>query len=55
MGDETSELRIVPMKRGNLPEGPRGGKAEPGARIAGEKDAEDADPRQRLNETAANS
>jgi len=26
MNDEVSELLIVPMKRGNLPEGPRGGK-----------------------------
>src|SRR5512146_1282260 len=28
---------------------------EPGVRIAGEKDEEDTDPRQRLNETAADS
>jgi hypothetical protein len=45
MDDEVSELLIVPTKRGNLPEGPRGGKAEPGVRIAGEKDEEDTDPR----------
>jgi group II intron reverse transcriptase/maturase len=29
MDDEASELAIVPMKRGNRPEGPRGGKGEP--------------------------
>jgi group II intron reverse transcriptase/maturase len=30
MDDEASELAIVPRKRGNRPEGPRGGKGEPG-------------------------
>src|SRR3954468_11936938 len=57
MSDEASELPIVPTKRGNQdPRDPVEGRGyEPGVRIAGGKDEEDTDPRQRLNETAADS
>ena len=33
-----SECSIVPVKRGNHPEGPRGGKGAPDQRLVGEKD-----------------
>jgi hypothetical protein len=44
MGGGESERRIVPGKRGNRPEGPRGGKAAPGHETAGGTDARDTEP-----------
>ena len=44
MGDGESERRIVPGKRGNRPEGPRGGKEAPGHETAGGTDARDTEP-----------
>ena len=43
-GDGDSERRIVPWKRGNRPEGPRGGKEAPGHETAGGTDARDTEP-----------
>ena len=43
-GDGESERRIVPGKRGNRPEGPRGGKEAPGHETAGGKDDGDTEP-----------
>jgi hypothetical protein len=43
-GDWESERRIVPGKRGNRPEGPRGGKEAPGHETAGGTDARDTEP-----------
>src|SRR3954469_2785633 len=39
-----AERRIVPLRRGNRPEGPRGGKEAPGQEAAGGKDAGDTEP-----------
>ena len=49
--DETSERLVVPAKRGNRPEGPRGGKRAPGHGIAGGKDEGDVGLHHHLNET----
>src|SRR4051812_3875217 len=43
-GDGESERLIVPAKRGNRPEGPRGGKEAPGHETAGGNDARDTEP-----------
>jgi hypothetical protein len=43
-GGGDSERRIVPWKRGNRPEGPRGGKEAPGHETAGGIDARDTEP-----------
>ena len=43
-GGGESERRIVPLKRGNRPEGPRGGKEAPGHETAGGTDARDTEP-----------
>src|SRR3954468_24942474 len=43
-GGGDSERRIVPWKRGNRPEGPRGGKEAPGQETAGGIDARDTEP-----------
>jgi hypothetical protein len=43
-GGGESERRIVPLKRGNRPEGPRGGKEAPGHETAGGTDARDTGP-----------
>ena len=44
MGGGDSERRIVPWKRGNRPQGPRGGKEAPGHETAGGTDARDTEP-----------
>ena len=44
MGDGESERLVLPSKRGNHPEGPRGGKGAPGHETAGGKDAGDTEP-----------
>ena len=54
-GDGASERRIVPWKRGNRPEGPRGGKEAPGHEAAGGIDARDTEPCYHLNRTTADS
>ena len=43
-GGGDSERRVVPWKRGNRPEGPRGGKEAPGHETAGGTDARDTEP-----------
>src|SRR3954465_2363409 len=43
-GGGESERRVVPAKRGNRPEGPRGGKEAPGHEAAGGIDARDTEP-----------
>ncbi len=43
-GGGESERRVVPAKRGNRPEGPRGGKGAPGHETAGGKDDRDTEP-----------
>jgi len=54
-GGGESERRIVPWKRGNRPEGPRGGKEAPGHEAAGGIDARDTEPCYHLNRTTADS
>jgi hypothetical protein len=39
-----SERRVVPLRRGNRPEGPRGGKEAPSHETAGGRDARDTEP-----------
>ena len=51
MGDEESEHLIVPMKPGNRPMGPGGGKGVPRHGIDGGKDAGDIGLHQHLDET----
>src|SRR3954453_2835271 len=41
----------IPVRRGNRPEGPRGGKEAPGHETAGGIDARDTEPCYHLNET----
>ena len=43
-GDGDSEHLIVPVKRGNRPEGPRRGKGVPGHEAVGGRDARDTEP-----------
>jgi hypothetical protein len=43
-GGGESERRIVPLRRGNRPSGPRGGKEAPGHETAGGIDAGDTEP-----------
>jgi hypothetical protein len=43
-GDGESERPILPSKRGNRPEGPRGGKGAPGHETVGGTDARDTEP-----------
>src|SRR4051812_37978804 len=54
-GNRKSELLTVPVKRGNQPEGPRGGRGKPGYGTTGGKDAGNTESRKRLNETTADS
>ncbi|MDQ1517042.1 MAG: hypothetical protein QOE80_2872 [Actinomycetota bacterium] len=54
-GGWESERRVVPGKRGNRPEGPRGGKEAPGHETAGGTDARDSEPCYHLNTTTADS
>jgi hypothetical protein len=51
MDGRTSELLVVPTKQGNQPEGPCGGKGEPGSRTVGGKDEGNSCPGC-LNKTA---
>ncbi len=55
MGGRESENFIVPPKRGNCPDGPRGGKEVPDHGTVGGQDARDTELRDHLNETAADS
>ena len=48
-------LSTVPAKSGNQPEGPAGGRGEPGYRTTGGKDAGNTESRQHLNETTTDS
>ena len=54
-GGRKSELSTVPVKQGNQPEGPCGGRGEPGYGTTGGKDAGNIESRKRLNETTADS
>ena len=54
-GGRKSELSTVPVKQGNHPEGPCGGRGEPGYGTTGGKDAGNIESRKRLNETTADS
>ena len=55
MDERKSERFIVPGKRGNPPEEPRGGRGAPGQRTVEGKEGGDAKLRNRLNETATDS
>jgi hypothetical protein len=43
-GEGESERLVLPGKRGNRPEGPRGGKGAPGHETVGGNDAGDTEP-----------
>jgi len=55
MGGEQSECLIVPLKRGNRPKGPCGGKGASGHGTVGGTDDRDFEPDERLNRTATDS
>jgi hypothetical protein len=50
-GSRKSERLVIPVKRGNPPEGPRGGKGAPDHGTVGGKDEGDIELYNRLNET----
>jgi hypothetical protein len=50
-GGRKSECFTVPKKRGNRPEGPRGGKGAPERGIVRGKDGGDTELHNRINET----
>ena len=55
MDREESERSIVPIKAGNRPKGPAGGKGAPVHTTVGGKDGRPTDAEHRLNETSTDS
>ncbi len=54
-GAGKSECLVLPEKRGNRPEGPRGGKGAPGHGTVGGKDGRDAELEHHLNQARTDS